>query len=84
MATSVLFIEITLGEYLLAKFQLDELLCSTDTERVRAVTKRTAPRTHCQRALPAKFQFVGEPIEQRMSLPEAKQHSDPLMFPVWL
>ena len=49
MATSVLFIEITLGEYLLAKFQ-----------------------------------FVGEPIEQRMSLPEAKQHIDPLMFPVWL
>ena len=33
--------------------------CSNDTERVRAVTKTTAPSTHCQRALPAKFQIVG-------------------------
>ena len=58
MATSVLFIEITLGEYLLVKFQFVELLRSNDTERRRAVTKRTAPSTYCQRPLAAKFQFV--------------------------
>ena len=36
------------------------MLCSNDTERVRAVTKHTAPGTHCQQRLAAKFQFVGE------------------------
>jgi len=38
--------------------QFVELLCSNDTERVRAVTKRTAPCTHCPRRLAAKFQFI--------------------------
>ena len=42
----------------LDKFQFVELLCSNDTERVRAVTKRTAPSTHCQRRLAAKVQFI--------------------------
>ena len=47
-----------MGKKELNKFQFDELFRSNDTERVRAVTKTTAPSTHCQRALPAKFQFV--------------------------
>ena len=42
----------------LNQFQFVELLRSNDTERVRAVTKRSAPSTHCQRRLAAKFQFV--------------------------
>ena len=43
---------------MLDKFQFVELLRSNGTERVRAVTKRTAPSTHCQRRLAVKFQFV--------------------------
>lgn len=41
-----------------AKFQFVELLCSNDTERVRAVTKRTVPGTNCLRWITAKFQFT--------------------------
>ena len=44
--------------YDIYKFQFDKLFRSNDTERVRAVTKITAPCTHCQRRLAAKFQFV--------------------------
>ena len=40
------------------KFQFVELFRSNDTERVRAVTKCTAPGTNCQRPLAAKFQYV--------------------------
>ena len=43
---------------LVNQFQFVELYSSNDTERRRAVTKRTAPSTNCLRRLAAKFQFV--------------------------
>ena len=45
------------------QFQFVELFRSNDTERVRAVTNRTAPSTHCQRRPAAKFQFVEQMTE---------------------
>ena len=42
----------------LNKFHFVELFRRNDTERVRAVTKRTAPSTHCQRRLAANSNFI--------------------------
>ena len=45
----------TRGYKLCVKFQFVSLFCGNDTERVRAVTKRTAPSTHCLRRLAANY-----------------------------
>ena len=50
---------------LAVKFQFVELLCSNDTERVWAVTKRTAPSTHCLRGHPRKIPIYLIGVQQK-------------------